>query len=1133
MRVPDGDGETLSAYAYCAGDPINYVDEDGAARQDLSERRATDRLVEVKYGDETYKVRYTYQAKDYYLTSSGGNPYGTKGNLATQQQAKAADERYHSRGYQSLPEFYVPSRSTGGVNGSSRLDRVYVRGNEIVIWNQYTPHRHTDPYADRSILNLREWRQDQNVHANIADDPGRFVERVLARGAEQRSPVGGVALAGAGAALANLGALRGVALDGNGRVLLLSADGGSLALPPMRLDDLITIFRSVYVFGESPTVSIDPDPRAVDPRQSPLLIRHGAATARTYVGWVLFEADRIMKSYGQGRDNETGARLHVPLPDYEEVLEAQFNDQSGHRGADGSLWSRFWIVPDRVTRLRSPGRALTLLDIGLRVNAETEVFEGGQLHSAPNAAPSVSARRFADWFTTHYQDLERQVVSPLPHGHGLPFSSVPVFAELRRIALLTAIAENLRDQGVPMPAWMEDYPVAPFPVPTHTRPLATSRERAVSGGVVISTLRGGVNLTAATAAVREETAAPEAQQMSAHIAAAPVLGAVVGHASLRQGARSVEVVALPGTESRTVGAARLEEADLVVPAGGHEGRQLVLQRRYNSFFAPSGELGVGWSLDLPRLESRFRKGSFDGTTLTQQRAFRLRSPLGTYDAAFDRVAMVAELGGEFFVPATSGPALALGLTKEGLATVFLRGGGRLRFDREGYLSERELGGQIELYERDAAHRLTRLAMRSGQQPQVAIRLAYDRLGRLIGAATSVGQRVEYGYDRHGHLALVKGPHAEWRYSWSGSLLTAATGRNGVSAQFRYADNGQLLSERRQEPGKAAVNTAYRLDTRRDCTTWEIARSDAPERPERITYDAAMRPLRHELPDGETIVWQYLADGRTRAELVSPAGQHTVYERGANQAVASLRTPLGSTYRIHYDAAERETELWQDALLLRKRTYLPTGQLGEVRTPSARLQASFLVDGTLKDTLLTPPGPAPGGHDRWILHSYDAAGRVAQIKDESGEDIHIAYHASGEPVRITSKHAEVLYERDREGRPLREDTSWGVHTQNRFSPTGELVATERHVGGASELVKYARGLPVYQRHFDSGEFAARYAEDSRHGLRPVEKRLPNGVTLRYSYSGGGLEKVSVARIMQATFHASKSGQLTEIVWTAAN
>jgi hypothetical protein len=98
-----------------------------------------------------------------------------------------------------------------------------------------------------------------------------------AGGAGPLSPtnVGGVYLRGAGDALAHLGHLTGVVRDeGSGRIMLLSEQRGPIALPPLRIDDLVTIFRCVYESGDAPWVSIDPDPR--DPRGPVMLV----ATAR-------------------------------------------------------------------------------------------------------------------------------------------------------------------------------------------------------------------------------------------------------------------------------------------------------------------------------------------------------------------------------------------------------------------------------------------------------------------------------------------------------------------------------------------------------------------------------------------------------------------------------------------------------------------------------------------------------------------------------------------------------------------------------------------------------------------------------------------------------------------------------------
>jgi hypothetical protein len=94
------------------------------------------------------------------------------------------------------------------------------------------------------------------------------------------SPVGGVALGGSGEALKHLGALRGIAYDKTtGRWVLLAAEQGEIGLPPLRLEDIVTVFRSVYEHGEAPWVSIDPDP--ADPEGPSMLVRQGDGTANT------------------------------------------------------------------------------------------------------------------------------------------------------------------------------------------------------------------------------------------------------------------------------------------------------------------------------------------------------------------------------------------------------------------------------------------------------------------------------------------------------------------------------------------------------------------------------------------------------------------------------------------------------------------------------------------------------------------------------------------------------------------------------------------------------------------------------------------------------------------------------------
>jgi len=189
------------------------------------------------------------------------------------------------------------------------------------------------------------------------------------------SPVGGVYLGGAGKSLEGIGQLVGVAKDPTtGNLVLLADHGREIKLPPLRIDDMVTVFRAVYECGKPPSVTINP--REDNPHGPIMDVVHGEGTTDTYVGRVLFEADRMMKCYNLGKDNVSKAEVSSAVPGYSGVLDSIF---FGGDFADGSKaggnWERFWIVPSGVNRFRSSSKQLTLFDVPLKVKTQNGVAE--------------------------------------------------------------------------------------------------------------------------------------------------------------------------------------------------------------------------------------------------------------------------------------------------------------------------------------------------------------------------------------------------------------------------------------------------------------------------------------------------------------------------------------------------------------------------------------------------------------------------------------------------------------------------------------------------------------------------------------------------------------------------------------
>ena len=318
------------------------------------------------------------------------------------------------------------------------------------------------------------------------------------------SNVGGVYLSGAGKAINGLDQLNGVSIDQNNNLILLGKEDATINLPPLRLDDVVAIFRSVYIYGEGPTVSIDPASDKIDPasdkqEEISMVIRHGKGTEDTYVGWVLYEADRLMKGYSLGKDNKTNQDVTTTVAGYDDILKAIYFGEAGLKNrSKREKWERFWIVPDQARRFEGPRRELTLVDVPLKVKTQKMKWENGQFVNDPKGQSSPGAIKFSDWFTRRYDQIggERFLMPPPESGITIP---VPVFTELRRIALITAIAEKLRDQGIPLPFWMLDYDVKPVPLEKDTPALRVIR----SNGAYKSQITGGVQLSPATRTVKD------------------------------------------------------------------------------------------------------------------------------------------------------------------------------------------------------------------------------------------------------------------------------------------------------------------------------------------------------------------------------------------------------------------------------------------------------------------------------------------------------------------------------------------------------------------------------------------------------------------------------------------------------
>lgn len=969
------------------------------------------------------------------------------------------------------------------------------------------------------------------------------------------SPVGGVYLGGAGALLDGLGQVTGIAADPEtGRLILLTESVGSIPLPPLRIDDVVTVFRSVYVHGEGPSVTINPRPG--DPQGPWMDVVHGAATADTYVGWVLFEADRIMKAYSLGEDNISRTPVSSAVVGYDEVLRTiYFGEDFADGKKAGGNWERFWIVPAEVNRFHSSSKDLTLFDVPLKVKTQKMVLKDGKLEDDPRGKSSKGALAFAEWFTRTYEGIarERYLLPPPESGIKAP---VPVYSELRRIALMSAIAEQLRDLGIPLPLWMKDYDVKRIPIPYSTSAMTVSKTDSMGDRTITASIYGGVNLSPPDQSVKQFDRSSDLKQLpptqrevcTRQVAAAENLApAVISGVranpmlvpnSVQCGTRQVQAVALPGSGSKALAPCRLEEVDLDVPfpGGGH----VALVRHFNSFFKPTGPWGKGWTADWPHLDQVKLPLERTDKEARFKLVYELNTPLGRIHARFSEARYVPELNAKLVVPDEKCEVLALAgandpLVKQGKTEIVFKDGRTWFFDADGNFAGEQAKPFTNVYLRDSAGRVLQEIGYEGDRARVAVHMQYDALGRLECAQSENDrEQVTYQYGGDGMLESMTSAEGRTSYTYERGLVKTISWSSRIDGErfepsvlqqeFEYAPNGQLLAERAPDGSR----TSYAVEMLNGQYRMAIAPEDGSIGTVAL-YDERLRPLEVTEPDSTRTKWAYEADGRVGSETTFPngevfktslsaGGRHRLTERSDNILVKEDLDEAGRLANVSLNQRPVLQQEWRSDGLLKSmscETHKVIPQYDEYGRVQCALRAK------------------PAEDDRfsvWQETQFDESGRVKAVKDNTGEDVEVRYDASGDVAALVTKRDGKDFgfsiKRNSAGQIDLVDSSWGQEERH-YDSRGDLEEVVVRKGPATANTEYSGGRIVRMTQFDGSRVQFEYHTDGEEEGRLKSVNTP-AVTLDYHYSPDGtLAGVDLGEACRSTYEHDARGNLVQL------
>lgn len=978
------------------------------------------------------------------------------------------------------------------------------------------------------------------------------------------SPVGGVYLGGASQALDAVGLIEGISLDANNNLILLSKTGEMIDLPPLRIDDVVTVFRSVYLHGEGPTVTIDPNPE--DPEGSAMIVRHSKATENTYVGWVLFQADRLMKGYTLGVDNDTTKEVKSAVPGYDKVLNTiYFGGKSPEKLRKKGHWERFWIVPAEARRFSTSKTELTLFDVPLKLKTQSMKWKKGELVDDLKGKSSPGATAFTDWFTGKYDQIaEEQYLTPPPES-GIT-KPVPVFTELRRIALITAIAEKLRNQGVPLPFWMRGYEIQPVPFEKFTPGLEVTR----SNQRITARVYGGVQLSPADKDVRDFTPVsnlarlPKAEQRSVRkkIKLVAALEKAVQDEmtsieplkvqQFKHKGAGYQAVAIPGGDTQALASAILNEVDLAVTIEG--GHSIQLARYYNSFFNPTGLWGKGWTLNLPHLEKTKVPTRRHGDEVSYKMAYELLTPLNSTYARFSRIKKVPMLNNsrlqvsdrptDFFGLADGQP----GFLSEPTLKLIRKDGGAWHFSKAGHLVAIEKSGFRTVYERDGGGRIARIVGLQGKRPVAYIDLKYDASGKLRSAkAKKAGSKstetsIRYEYNNAGRLSGIVSTSGRLGYHYQGSWITAinyqAIDSKGKVAKevalrsFKYNSRGQLLSEAAAD----GANTTYKVISDAKGSTVTVNQPGQTSGANSIRYDPSFRPIKANYADGTQASWSYPNAGGSVLDIKKRGGDTIRLTESADQRRRTLELDKKHKITSEFDTAGRMTSLSENGRTLMEQEWSPLGQLRVAKNETQAEHFEYDEDGLVSRVLQAPPGES-GQFKHWQTTKIDPTGRPVEIKDYRGKHLSMSYGKDGELDGMVTHRDGKNYGfkviRDKSSRIQEVQSPWGKQ-QYAYDTAGRVQKLKVDKGGASASAEWQSGLLRKVKQFDGGDLSLAYYEDKRRTGLPKQITTANRLVLSYEYDKSNrLREIGIGDSSRLELDFDGKGRISSWSYQPAN
>jgi RHS repeat-associated protein len=475
--------------------------------------------------------------------------------------------------------------------------------------------------------------------------------------------------------------------------------------------------------------------------------------------------------------------------------------------------------------------------------------------------------------------------------------------------------------------------------------------------------------------------------------------------------------------------------------------------------------------------------------------------------------------------------------------------------------------------------LTTLTHSSGQ----SLSIVYDA-GRIRNMTDSVDRMTTYTYDAAGQLTSVQdydGKITSYTYN-AGHSLTSVAAPGGTHGYFTYGtdgrlsgtslDNGLLPTTFDYDEGKVIVtdgagnSSSFYYDYRGLLLKTENALGSSVY----STYDNSYNLTSLTDATGRSSTYTYDAKGNV-TKAVDALGHSTLFTYTSTyNELASLTDANGNKTTYSYDGNGNLVSTAYADRTVEKNTYNSLGEatswinrrgqtVSYTYETSGRITSELFPDGTHNDyvynahgnlvTCTDPTGTTTFTYDpvtdyltrihysgdKYLIFTYDAAGRRTSSTDELGHIQTYHYDIIGRLESVTDENTDQIagYTYDNAGRLTRKDLGNGVYTAYDYDGAGQLLhlincQPDGTVLSCFDYTYDSRGLMTSMATVD-GSWAYTYDDigELTHAVFTSTNPLVQNQDLAYSYDAMGNRIQTVENGVVTAYTTNNMNQYTQV------